>query len=100
KYIFVFVQETENHIILRVSNEGAFSRAQFEKAMGTKGGGLWFAERAARAHGGALLCLLEPHYTTLALTVSKKCPDVSSRLPPESFVDLLSYRLSSVYTAF
>ena len=100
KYIFVFVQETENHIILRVSNEGTFSRAQFEKAVGRKGGGLWFAERAARAHGGALLCLLEPNYTTLALTVSKKCPDGYPLFSPESFADLLSDRLSPVYTAF
>jgi hypothetical protein len=100
KYVFVFVQETENNIVLRVSNEGAFSRAQFEKAVGTTGGGLWFAERAARAHGGALLCLLEPNYTTLALTVSKKCPDDYPLFPPESFADLLSDRLSPVYTAF
>lgn len=100
KYIFVFVQETENNIVLRVSNEGAFSRAQFEKAVGTKGGGLWFAERAARAHGGALLCLLEPNYTTLALTIPQKCPDVYPLCPLESFADLLSDRLSPVYTAF
>lgn len=99
KYIFVFVQETENHIILRVSNEGAFSRAQFEKAVQAKGGGLWFAERAARAHGGALLCLWSQ--TTRRLrSPFQKMPGRLSPFPPESFANLLSDRLSPVYTAF
>lgn len=100
KYIFLFVQETEKNIVLRVSNEGQFPRAQFEAAVRKPGSGLHFAEAAARAHGGKLLCILEPHYTTLALTVPKKCPDAYPLCPPESFVDLLSDRLSSVYTAF
>lgn len=99
KYIFVFVQETEKNIVLRVSNEGTFSRTQFEAAIEKQGSGLWFVEHVARAHGGGLLCILEPHYTTLALTIPKKCPDGCPLCPPESFADLLSDRLSPVYTA-
>lgn len=99
KYIFVFVQETEKNIVLRVSNEGAFSRTQFEAAIEKQGSGLWFVERVARAHGGGLLCLLESSYTTFALTIPQKCSDGYPLCPPESFADLLSDRLSSVYTA-
>lgn len=96
RYIFVQAEEFSNRAVISVISEGDFPVSLFFKSQTCKGNGLWFANRTACLHNGALYLCCSKDYTAVKLSLPFVSADVSPWKVPD-FTDWLADSLSPIY---
>lgn len=99
RYIFIGTSETERFVQLSVTCAGDFSVSDFTRGTKRTGGGLWFAEKTARLHGGKLFLARTHTQNTVALSLPRTAY-LCQNIAETDFTDWLADSLSPVYTAF